>query len=130
MHTYGASMEAIRSTYLDYQKIKNMLRKQIPEMSLSNNKIVNLRREVREPNLTCMTLLMKKQTMPTAGASAERIRLPRVWQQMQKTSTTASASAERIRLPGVRQQQSRNQVKSREQLQLQHQFQFQLQLRQ
>jgi hypothetical protein len=51
----------------------------------------------------------------------------------QKTSPTAGTSAERIRLPGARQQQSRNQAKYREQpqirLQFQIQLQFQLQLR-
>jgi hypothetical protein len=66
-----------------------------------------------------MKLLTRKQKTPTAGASAERIRLIRVRQQMQKTSPTAGASAERIRLPGARQQQSRNQAKYREQFQLQ-----------
>ena len=105
--------------------MRNMSRKQIPEMSLSEDKIVNLR-YVRDPNLTCMKLLTRKQKTPTAGASAERIRLPSIWQPMKKTSPTAGTSAERIRLPSVRQQQSRNQAKYREQLQ----FQFQLQLRQ
>jgi len=65
-----------------------------------------------------MKLLMQKQKTPTAGASAERIRLPSVQQQIQKTSPTAGASAERIRLPGAGQQQSRHQANSRQQLQL------------
>jgi len=66
-----------------------------------------------------MKVLMRKQKTPTAGASAERIRLPSIRQQMQKTSPTAGASAERISLPGARQQQSRNQAKYLQQLQLQ-----------
>jgi hypothetical protein len=90
----------------------------IPEMSLSE--IVNLRRQVRDPHLTCMKLLMRNQKASrTASASAGRIRLPSVWQQMQNTSPTAGASAEWITLPGARQQQSRNQGKFRQHLQLQ-----------
>jgi len=41
-----------------------------------------------------MKLLTRKQkTSPTAGASAERTRLPSIRQQMQKSSPTAGASA-------------------------------------
>jgi len=61
-----------------------------------------------------MKLLTRKQKAPTAGASAERIRLPSVQQQMQKTLPTAGTSAETIRLPGTRQQQSRNHAKYRQ----------------
>jgi hypothetical protein len=85
----------------------------IPEMSLSEDKIVNLRRLVRDPHLTCMKLLTTKQKTLTAGTSAERIKLPSVPQQMQKTFPIAGASAERITLPGVWQQQSRNHAKYR-----------------
>jgi hypothetical protein len=74
-------------------------------VSLSEDKIVNLRRLVSDPHLSYMKLLTRKQ----------------------KTSPKAGASAERIRLPGARQQQSRNQAKYRKQPQIQLQFQFQLQ---
>jgi len=86
-----------------------MSKKQILEMSLSE--IVNLHRYVGDPHSTWMRLLTRKQKAPTAGVSAEMIRLPSVGQQMQKTLPTAGASTERIRLPGARQQQSSNQAK-------------------
>jgi len=44
MHTCHVSIEAMRSTCLDYQKIRKMSKRQIPEMSLSE--ILNLRRLV------------------------------------------------------------------------------------
>jgi len=98
--------------------MSNMSKKQIPDMSLSV--IVNpVRRYVIDPHLTCVKLLTRKQKTPTDGASAERIRLPSIWQHMQKTSPTAGASAERIRLPGALQLQSRNQAKYHQHLQLQ-----------
>jgi len=103
MHTCHVSMEAMRLTCSDYQKMMNISKKYIPEMSLSEDKIVNLLSSVRDPHLTCIKLLTRKQKTPTAGASAKRIRLPSVRQQKQKTPT-AGASAERIRLLSIRQQ--------------------------
>ena len=72
-----------------YQKTRNISRKQILEMSLSEGKTVNLRSLVRDSHLPWMKLLMRKQKTPTAGTSAKMIRLPSVRQQMQKTSPTA-----------------------------------------
>jgi len=102
-------MKEMRSTGSNSQKMKNILKKQISELRLS--KIVNLCSWVRDPNITRKKLLMRKQKMPTAGASAERIRLPSIRQQMQKTSPRAATSAVRMRLCGAPQQQSRNQAK-------------------
>jgi len=82
-----------------------------------------------DPNHTCIKLLTRKQKTATAGASAERTRLPRVQQQMQKISPTTGATAERIRLPGARHQQSRNEAKYCGQFQFQLQPQLQLELR-
>ena len=103
MHTCHLSMAAMRSTCLDYQKITNMSMKQILEMSLSE--IINLHQEVSHPPHTWMKLQTRIEKMPTASASAQKIRLPSVQQQMQKKSPTASISAEGIRLPGAWQQQ-------------------------
>jgi hypothetical protein len=69
-----------------------------------------------------MKLLMRKLKTPTAGTSAQWIRLPSVRQQTQKTSLTAGASIERTRLPGARQQEPRIQTKYSQQLQLQLQL--------
>jgi hypothetical protein len=93
-------------------------------MSLFEVKIVILRRYVRDPDLTCMKLLTREQKTPTAGASAEWIRLPHVRQQMQNTTPTGGTSAERIRLPGARLQQSSYYAKYRQYLQLQLQLQL------
>jgi hypothetical protein len=71
-------------------------------MSLSEDTIVNLCRSVRDPHLSCMKMMTRTQKTTTAGASAERIRLPSVQQQMQKTLPTAGTAAERMRLPGAR----------------------------
>jgi hypothetical protein len=111
---------------LDNQKTRKISTKQIPEMNLSEAKTDNRRSKVRYSHHTCMKLLTRKQKTPTAGTSAERIRLPSIWQQMQKPSPTAGGSTERIRLPGSRQHQSRYEAKYHEQLQLQIQFQLQL----
>jgi hypothetical protein len=69
-------------------------------MSLSEDKTVNLHSLVRDPHLTCIKLLTRKQITPTDGPSAERIRLPSVRQQKQKTPT-AGTSTERITLSSV-----------------------------
>jgi len=102
--------------------MRNILSKQIPEMSLSEDKTANVCRQQRDPDLAYMKLPARKQKMATAGGSAKTIRLSSGRQQMEKPSPTAGASEERTRLPGARQQQSRNPAQDHQQLQLQLQL--------
>jgi hypothetical protein len=60
----------MRLRCLDYQMIRNMSRKQIPEMCLSEDKIVNPLGLVRDPYLTHMKLQKRTQKTATAGTSA------------------------------------------------------------
>jgi len=124
MHTFHHSIKAMRSILIcfDYQKMRNRSRRQIPEMSLSEDKTVNLHGQVRYPHLTGMKLLMRKQKMPTANPSTKRIGLPSIRSHTLKISPIAGTSVERTRLPGAPQQQLRNQAKYCQQLQLQLQL--------
>ena len=66
--TCRVSMEWMRSTCFNYRKMRYMLSEQMPEMGLSEDKVMNVCRSVRDANLTCTKNLMKKQKTPTAVA--------------------------------------------------------------
>jgi len=80
-------------------------------MSLSEDKTVNLSSQARDPDPTYMTLLSRKQKIPTASASATMLRLLCIRQERLKPLLTAAASIDRTRLPTTPQQQSKYQAK-------------------
>jgi len=124
MYTCHVCMDSMRLIWLDYEKMRNMSPKRIPEKSLSeivdqHTLVGNLCRYVRDLNLTSMNLLARQQKTHTAGNSTERIRPPRISQPRQKTSPIAGAFAERITIPGAWQQQSHSEAKYHQLHQLQ-----------
>jgi hypothetical protein len=82
--------------------VRNIWRKQIQEIDLSKDHIVNLLRYVRDQHFIFKELLARRLKIPAFGPSAGRIKLLNVWQQLSTNwSPTAASSTQQIRLPGI-----------------------------